>query len=250
MRLLITRPEPDAETLARQLRQEGHDVLVSPLMQIICRNDVSPPAPERLGGMVITSRNALRCLDENHDLSACHSLPLFAVGKATGHLALDMGFTNVICGDGHAAALPRFLKQHLDPQSCLPLYYPVGDKKAHDLAPALHDMGFRLLEQITYEARPASDFTPAALAALQKLEIDAVLLLSPRSARIFARLVGKNGLQDCVARISCLCLSKNVASALGDMTCGNKQIAAKPDLTSLLALSGLSSRKNRFKTSS
>ena len=34
MRLLITRPEPDATRTAQALRQRGHEVLVSPLLSV------------------------------------------------------------------------------------------------------------------------------------------------------------------------------------------------------------------------
>ncbi|MCG8401015.1 MAG: uroporphyrinogen-III synthase, partial [Firmicutes bacterium] len=37
MRLLVTRPEPDAEALAERLRALGHEVLVAPMLPVVPR---------------------------------------------------------------------------------------------------------------------------------------------------------------------------------------------------------------------
>ena len=57
MRLLLTRPEPDAQRTAAALRAQGHDVIIAPLLRI------EPAADAEIGAgpwaaILITSANA------------------------------------------------------------------------------------------------------------------------------------------------------------------------------------------------
>ena len=61
MRVLVTRPEPEASELRVRLEQMGHTVTLAPIMQI----DLFPPAADVLAGaqaLLATSRNALKAL--------------------------------------------------------------------------------------------------------------------------------------------------------------------------------------------
>jgi len=64
--------------------------------------------------------------------------------------------------------------------------------------------------------------------------LDAVLLYSPRSAKIWRGLVGRAGLDAEAARVMHLCLSRNVAGALPEDW--KALIAASPDEAAMLAL--------------
>ena len=75
MRLLLTRPEPDAQRTAAALRAQGHDVIIAPLLRI-------EPAPDAEIGtgpwaaILITSANAAPA-----DRSAC---AMTAIARAAG----------------------------------------------------------------------------------------------------------------------------------------------------------------------
>ena len=57
MRLLVTRPEPDAECTAAALRARGHIVLVAPLLRIeTMENAEIGPGP--FAAILVTSANA------------------------------------------------------------------------------------------------------------------------------------------------------------------------------------------------
>ena len=235
MRFLITRPQPDALKLANRLKSMGHEAVVSPVINTVCC-PASLPAPDRIDGLIITSRNALRCLEKTREHKAYLNLPLFAVGKATAQQATALGFSLVLQGKGRASALPpqikAFYKAHQAPQ----LLHPGTAKKAFELTPALAALGIKLLEHEVYRTQLCENMTADAIARLCSGEIDGVILLSPRTAKHFHTLINQNALKEEMGAVSCLCLSQNVANALGDMPRKTTITAKHPDLDTLLGL--------------
>jgi uroporphyrinogen-III synthase len=67
-------------------------------------------------------------------------------------------------------------------------------------------------------------------------EIEGVILMSPRTAATYARLVRKHGLAASVADIAHFCLSEAVAAPLTALGVVHTEIAATPRLEELLAL--------------
>ena len=235
MRFLITRPKPDADHLAKRLEQLGHTSWLSPVMKLDWRK-VKPPAPNEIAGLVITSRNAIRSLEKWHDLAPYTSLPLFAVGKTSAIAARRRGFKTVYEAAGRAETLVPLIKTHLKTKTNLPLYHPSGKQKAFDLVSALQDVGVELIEQCVYETIRINRLAPAVIKGLNASTIDGVLLLSPRTASLFADLVRANKLEHCLLDIACLCLSQNVASKIDSLNWRKKLIASHPKLDNLLDL--------------
>ena len=83
MRVLITRPERDAEQLEAALAEHEIDVLVEPLFQVEFE-----PAPaldlEGVQAVLLTSRNGAEALAR---AVSRRDLAIFAVGDATGRAA-------------------------------------------------------------------------------------------------------------------------------------------------------------------
>ena len=93
MRLLVTRPEPDAGREAEALAARGHEAVIAPLLVIEFAED----APLDFAGvqaLIVTSRNALRAIASRRELAEARKLPLFAVGEATARAARDVGFAD------------------------------------------------------------------------------------------------------------------------------------------------------------
>ncbi len=104
MRVLVTRPEPDAGDLAAKIGELGMTAVVDPLLEV----ELLPIAPEPFIGaaaVVATSRNALRALAQSPALAPALALPLFAVGSRTEAFAREAGFQHVTRGPGTARAL-------------------------------------------------------------------------------------------------------------------------------------------------
>src|SRR5450432_3147329 len=130
MRLLVTRPQPDAERTAAVLRAAGHQVDLAALLRIELIADVE------LGrgpwsALVVTSTNALRALESHPRRAALLVLPLFAVGRRTAAAARAAGFLDVTAAGGNVQDLVESLRQH---QGADPLLYLAGQDRSHDLA--------------------------------------------------------------------------------------------------------------------
>src|SRR5918994_3611027 len=220
LRVLITRPQADAEALARTLEALGHDVLIEPLLTI--EQLAVEPALEGVQAIALTSANAVPALNE-----ACMALPLFAVGDATAAAARRAGHAEVEQSDGDAASLARLIAATCTP-ALGPILHLAGTEVRPSLAEGLSEAGFEVVRQAVYRADAAPRLSPTAEAAL-RAGVDAVLLFSPRTARIFAGLIGVHGLAGCLAETEAFCLSAAVATACRGLAWRGVQVAARPD---------------------
>ena len=86
-----------------------------------------------------------------------------------------------------------------------------------------------------YRAVAARALTGQTAQRIASGGIDAVLLMSPRTAAIFAQLVEVAGVKDSASRLVYVCLSESVAEALGGLAPRRREIAAAPNLAAMLA---------------
>src|SRR6185312_12392264 len=110
MRILVTRPEPDASRQADKLVARGHAAVLAPLLSI----EPIANVPLQLKGaraVLVTSRNALSVLAAHHKLAEALALPLFAVGEATARAAQGLGFADVTAGPGTGEALAKLVSE-------------------------------------------------------------------------------------------------------------------------------------------
>lgn len=232
MRLLVTRPGPDAARQAEKLRRLGHAPIVSPVMRTVLLPDV-PLAPDDIAALVVTSQNALRALRGRDDLDRLRATPLFAVGGATARLARELGFGHVMEGPGTGEGLAALIAQHFPDRSETILHLS-GEELSFDMQAALGTHGIEGRRAILYRTDPADSLTIEAQSAIATGEVDGVILMSARTARCYAALVEQAGLSDRAAAISCYCLSATVADAV--MLGAEKRVAPMPHEDSLLAL--------------
>ncbi|MDJ0511865.1 MAG: uroporphyrinogen-III synthase [Methyloceanibacter sp.] len=238
MRLLVTRPEPDATREVETLKALGHEPMQAPLLKIEFIDGV----PLNLDGaqaIVITSRNALRALGTHPERDKAIELPLFAVGEATAWAGRQLGFTEVTIGPGTGAGLPPIISTELQPDLG-PLVHIGAEKVAFDLKGALAEDGFELRRVVLYRSHPVEELGEDVVDALKRGEIDGVLLLSPRTARAFARLIERYGLVTQAKGLVCYCLSKAIAEAVVPLGVYARvpQYAREEDLIALLGPGG------------
>ncbi len=234
MRLLITRPEPDAIKLRGLLEEAGHEAVVEPLLSVSLE-DCEPIDLDGAQALIVTSRNALRALRASPALAEARSLPLFAVGKATAAEARALGIEVVITGAGTAAELVTHIVSALDPAAGL-LVHLAGDTLAGDLAGDLEAHGFRVLQPVVYRMVPATTFEDSTVEQLADGKIDGVILLSPRTAAVYAGLVRRHGLGAAVRAMPHFCLSAAVARRLEPLGPVPTRVAEAPRLQEVLAL--------------
>lgn len=229
MRVLITRPEPDAAALARTLRERGHEAMIEPLLRIVTRGD----ADVDLAGvqaLAFTSANGARVFA---GLSPRRDLPVFAVGDASAAAARAAGFAKVESAAGDVGALAALIAARLDPGAGA-VFHGAARKVAGDLKGALEAAGFRVRRAVLYEAVPSAAFSPETAAALGKGRVDAVLFFSPRTGESFIRLVREGSLAEACGRCRAVCLSTAVAETVGGLSWRDLRVAARPDEAALL----------------
>jgi len=233
MRLLVTRPEPDAGREAEQLTARGHEPVLAPLLAIA----FDRAAPLELAGaqtVLATSRNALRALAAHPAFAEARKLPLLAVGDATASEAQALGFADVTIGPGTGAKLAKLIANEFEPERG-PLVHLSGETVAFDLKSALEAEGFTVRRFVLYRAVPSAALPDEALSRLESGELDGVILMSPCTAKTFAELVARHGLVKQAKSLVCYCLSEAVAGAVRPL--GAKvQVAARPREEDVLAL--------------
>jgi uroporphyrinogen-III synthase len=232
MHVLVTRPEADAAELRRALETLGHEVTVEPLLAIETL-PVDAQVLEGARGIVATSRNSLRALAESAALGHAVGLPIFTVGPATADLAHELGFQSIVPGGASASDLvPLILGSELCGNG--PLVHVAGEEVAFDLAAELGRRGIEVRKVTAYRAVSAHSLSPHTARAIADGTLNAVILMSPRTAAIFVELIGKAGLREAADRLAFICLSANVAAALGGLAPARVNIAVRPNSSAIL----------------
>ncbi|MFM1816688.1 MAG: hypothetical protein RLZ98_3383 [Pseudomonadota bacterium] len=234
MRVLVTRPEEDAKALKAHLVSQGHEVVIEPLISVTYE-DTDEIELDEAQALVATSRNALRAIAQSADADLALQLPLFVVGPGTAGIAKALGFANVVEGPGNAAALLDVIAERAEVNAG-PIVYLSGDVRAYELPSELQRLGFRVMSPVVYRTRPATALSPQVLEKLQSGAIDAVLLLSPRTAQTWLKVVDNHNILELVAKLCHICLSESVARQLAPLACRDIRIAERPNLREILAL--------------
>jgi uroporphyrinogen-III synthase len=227
VRVLITRPRERALELAREVERRGDTALIEPLLTI---EPVVGAAPDLDGvqAIVLTSAHAVPALS-----TRAKRLPVFAVGDATAAAARAAGCDAVLSARGTATDLARLIAAHCHPGGGA-LFHLGGEQVREELADELTAAGFVLYRQAVYRAVAARALAPATVEALEMRQIDAALLFSPRTARIFVELIGEHALRHSLTGVSAICLSAAVAEPCRELVWHALHVAARPELGVLL----------------
>ena len=242
MRVLVTRPEPDGLKLKGLIEARGHEASVEPLLQIAYEN-FDAAELDGITALVATSRNALRALRGSLALNRARRLTIYTVGAATAEEARRLGFSTVIKGPGSAAELIPVIASTLDPTEEMLLHLR-GEQVAADLRGELEAQGFRVAEALVYRMRAAEALSESIREAISDGEFEAVLLMSPQTAAIYAGLMARHRLALPARLMAHLCLSEAVAQRLKPLGAVPVEIAAAPTLEEMLALIDLAAAKS------
>ncbi|MBN9431561.1 MAG: uroporphyrinogen-III synthase [Bosea sp.] len=229
MRLLVTRPQPEAERTAAELVRRGHEPVLAPLLvtELLPAPAFSTPA-----ALLFTSANGVRAVASWPAERVARSVPALCVGERTAAAARAAGFADVRSADGDGEDLARLARTVLDPRAG-PLLHPTVASPARDLAALLGGGGFTVETVEAYRMSEAEALPAAIGTALRAGTIDGVLLYSRRTAETFARLT--EALRPHLAAMPLYCLSAEVAAGAGS---GKRLVADAPNEAALLALVG------------
>jgi uroporphyrinogen-III synthase len=235
MHVLLTRAQADGEDMKAQLSAAGIAVSSAPLLSIRFE-DIRPDEFAGASGAIATSRNGLRALSKSKALSPAMALPIFTVGPATSAMARDLGFQSIHQGPGAASDLVPVItaqKSYLGPG---PLVHLAGDVQAFDLKSALGPAGVPVRQVAAYAVTEARGLAPGIKSGLERGQFNAVVLMSPRTARVWNRLTHLSGKTVDLGRLTHVCLSQAVADALQRHPGLNIAIAEKPNGEEILSL--------------
>jgi uroporphyrinogen-III synthase len=231
MRVLITRPFDDANEIAAQLVALGHEPLLAPLLDI--RYHGGPPLDcSGVQAVLATSRNGVRALSRR---TARRDLPVFAVGPQTAAEARAKGFLDVKDAGGDTHALTDAVLDWARPDGGV-LLYAAGSERSADLAVKLTARGYSVRTVVLYEAVEAGALPSAVQSALEEGSVDAVLVYSPRSARILVDRLTDAALASACRKIAAYAISAAAAEPLKALTFQSIKWASRPDRESILNL--------------
>jgi uroporphyrinogen-III synthase len=234
MRIAVTRPEEDAGPLKARLEALGHEVVMVPLLTIRPRSGVViPRLPWQ--AIAVTSANGIRSLPPVHGLA---KFRILTVGPQSLKAARAAGFLAEAQG-GDVNGLAAYIRSSLDPGAG-PILYLSGAETAGNLEGQLQAAGFSCHRAVLYDAAPATSLGETEH-LLRRGEIDAVMLYSPRSAKIWHALVEAAGVSREAGNVRNFCLSRNVASVLPEGW--DKQVPGTPDEQAMLALLAQAGRR-------
>jgi uroporphyrinogen-III synthase len=232
VRLLLTRPEPDAQRTATTLRAQGHDVIIAPLLRM------EPTADAQISegpwaAVLITSANAAPAVAAHKRATTLRALPVFAVGQRSAEAMSAAGFTDVTSADGNVSDLARLVATRLQPAARL--LYLAGEDRAGDLAGDLRARGFAVETTVIYRAIAATGLPVAAAQALAS-GIDGVLHFSRRSAEAYVEAARAAGMVANALKAIHFCLSAQVAEPLAQTGAADIRVAERPNEAALVAL--------------
>jgi uroporphyrinogen-III synthase len=235
MRLLVTRPEPEALKLRAALEDMDCEATVEPLLRVSF-DDPDEIELSEAEALIATSRNAIRAIKMQPGLLAiARGLPLYAVGRATAIEARNAGFGLIVTGAGTGRDLVPQIISTLDPANGF-LVHLAGEKLAYDLAGELEAHGFRVLQPIVYRTEPLAAFSNDTIEQLATGEIDGVILMSPQTAAIYVALIKRHDLVAAARKLVHFCLSPAVAARLKPLGDLSLEVATEPKLEDILAL--------------
>jgi len=243
MRVLVTRPQPEAAQTAARLCRSGHTPTVAPLM------DVEPiaVAAEALAGadgLIVSSPRAVPAL-----AAAPRDLPVFSAGSRTAEDLRVAGFSRVESGNGDWQALARTITRSRQLRRGAQLLHVGGERVRGSLPQTLAAAGLGYRRVTAYRMVDCGSLPEAArhwLAAgdggslpeaarhwLPAGDGGAILFFSPATSALWYQSVA--AYRDALRRHAAVCISADCAAALGDLAWASCRIAARPDEASVLA---------------
>lgn len=235
MRVVVTRPENSARRTAERLQNLGHQPVLLPLTRTIHHPKIAEASlASPHSALAVTSAEALRVLSAlGERLIPFLGQTLFAVGETTAKAAEDAGFRNIRRGPGTGAELAEIIASDASDLDA-PLLYLAGKQRSPKFEDGMHAKGVPFVTAEVYEMTPIAYDEVFIRDILLDPPVDAVLLYSRETARLFCDFAAPH-LQE-LASLRFLCLSDNVAEIIPREFHRNIKIASHPDEDGVLAL--------------
>ncbi|MEM8797652.1 MAG: uroporphyrinogen-III synthase [Pseudomonadota bacterium] len=230
MRLLVTRPQPEAAKSAAALEDLGHDVLVDPVLEVsYSSQSIDFPLETSIA---VTSGNGVRALTKLTTTAQERRIPVYAVGDKTADLAKEAGFETVESASGTVDDLVRLLGE-VQPAA---IVYVCGRDRKGRLEDKLAERGIRVTVAERYQADKSKGLRSETVEALSKGTIDGILLYSQRSAEIFLEHLKSENISHSTKLVRHFCLAPSIATLLSASDKDEVFVAARPEEHALFEL--------------
>ncbi len=236
MRLIITRPEPSAGKTAEKLVRLGHEVAVSPLMEIVDTGADMPGG--EFAAMLVTSISALRVLAARGLDEALLKRPLYAVGDATAGKAASLGFKCIKSASGTAGDLASLVLSDRKNGDLAqgPVLYACGIDTTPGLVETLHSSRVEVKSFTVYKANLVDQLTKKSTEWLRDSDPVGIMVYSARSAGQFSTVFSSIDRFQATDNITVYAISSKVAAALSPALQRCCKTAVSPDEPALIAL--------------
>ncbi|SDR31178.1 uroporphyrinogen-III synthase [Pseudovibrio sp. Tun.PSC04-5.I4] len=207
MKILVTRPQPQADTTARKLVAMGHEVVLEPMLHfqpLSLDEDVVGGAK----AIAVTSAKAIEALAFNKLIEPLQLLPLYSVGEATAQAAKGAGFQNIMCAEGDVGSLANLIGEHSQQG---PVFYPAAVDRSGDLSGQLAGLGVACNMVEAYQMSAASQLSAQTHRLITAGEIDCTLFYSLRTIQVFLSLCNLEKTTVFLNSMKALCVSNRVA---------------------------------------
>jgi uroporphyrinogen-III synthase len=208
---LVTRPLAEAQQTAARLHQLGFEAILAPMV-VIQPIAINQPLETGYQALLITSRHGL---NQWAGGDPTRDKPVFCVGEASATLAHQLGYRQVITGNGNASQLEPLVAAALNPANGA-LLHPTGEGFVAEDWVLLRHQGFAIHQPKLYRQIVQSRLDDGATTALQQQKLSGVLFYAPQTAGAYQRAVIQAGLGDLHQRLSAICLSPAVASVAAE----------------------------------
>jgi uroporphyrinogen-III synthase len=239
MRVLIIRPELQAEQTAAKLASLGHDPVVLPLFRPVHDAGLCLDALRSShSALVITSGEAIRCLQGlGPALEPYLDNAVFTVGRSTARLAREAGFRNVISasGSGHdlAAVVAGHNARAIHPA---PLLYLAGVPRSSIFEDTLRDHDIACVTAEIYEMQSIHYSLEEQQRLLVNRKVDAAFFFSRANARAFFELDAFAQSKEALRKTLFFCLSSSIAEAVPEEFKNSAVVSLNPDEDELIDL--------------
>ncbi len=203
-KILITRPEQDAKTLSRKLKELGYEPILLPMMKINFTTETLNL--ENIDRLIFTSANGVRAFVNQLDKNTPWQLPVYAVGEKTAGTLKSFGFKHIFTAQGNAEKLYQLILSHAPKTQFL--YHARASNHPHKLAERLEKQGFQVRKQNLYHTVERTNLPKDFIDLLPQLK--AIMLFSPRTAKVFLQLLQKIDWHKHIYDINFVCLSVQV----------------------------------------
>ncbi len=231
--ILITRSHDDGNELREAIVSAGHRVFHEPLTQVVLNHTARLPLSQLLAedpdAVLISSRYGARALAT---LTEVRDISLLCVGQATVEIAESLGFMRIAITGQTAEDMANYIVDAYDHDA--KLVHVCGVHTHPALQQQLRQFGYGLAQVAAYEAVASETLSDILKEQLRRQQIDAVVLMSERTARLWLELLGKAELPELATDMKVYAISEQASAPLRAAGWSEIEIAAEPTLDSLI----------------